>query len=261
MRAIWTGALSFGLVHIPVKLYPAIASQKISFRQLHQACQTPIRYQKVCPTCRKELAEEEIQKGFEYQKGKFVLFEPEELERANPKRENIQIQAFHKSKEVDPLYFDKSYYLEATAGGTKAYRLLVEALESKEAVALALFQLRTHESLCLVRPTDGLLTLTTLFYAQEVRKSDQFLKSREETTEGELEMAKTLIDNLSRPFQPEEYENQEQAVLMELVEKKLKGEEIATAPQISGQVIDLVEALKASVEATAKPKKRTRKKA
>ena len=260
MRAIWKGALSFGLVHIPVRLYSATSPQKLSFRQLHKKCHSPVRYKKFCPTCQRELAEEEISRGYEYQKGKFVLLEDEELAQTSQDHENIQIKAVHAQTEVDPIYFDKTYYLEASEGGVKAYSLLRQALLDKSAFALALIKLRTKSTLCLVRPYgDTLLSLTTLFYADQIRSSEEISHSLTETVPEELKMAHSLLDNLSASFQPEKYSDEERQAIEELIEKKLAGESIAVAPPSEGKVIDLVEALKASVEAT-KPR-RTRKKA
>jgi DNA end-binding protein Ku len=262
MKAIWKGALSFGLVHIPVRLYPAISRGEIHFRLLHKECRSPVRFKRFCPACNRDLEEEEIIRGYEYQRGKFVLLEGEELSAAISRRDNIQIQSFHNLSEVDPIYFDKTYYLEAQEGGQRAYSLLREALAQRNTVALALFQLRTKDSLCLVRPfAHNLLALTTVFYADEVRSIEEFSSGRIQAEPQELAMANTLIENLTAPFQLEKYSDQKQQAMEKLIEEKLKGEELTEAPvPATGQVIDLVEALKASVEATGKPK-RARKKA
>lgn len=259
MKAIWKGAVSFGLVHIPVRLYPATSRNEIHFRLLHKACRSPVRFKRFCPACQQDLEEGQITRGYEYQRGKFVLLDGEELAGTNPQREHIQIQSFHSLAEVDPIYYDKTYYLEAADGGVKAYSLLRQALAEKSAVALALFQLRTKNSVCLVRPfADNLLTLTTLFYATEVRSTEEFSSGQVQVAPEELKMAYTLIDNLTVPFQPEKYDDEQRIAMEKLIAEKLKGEDVVQAPVATAQVIDLVEALKASVEATKPTKKRAR---
>jgi DNA end-binding protein Ku len=261
MKAIWKGALSFGLVHIPVRLYPAVSRHQLHFRLLHKKCKSPVRYKKFCPACKLDLEEEDIVKGYEYQKDKFVLLDDDELSETQAAQENIQIKSFHALSEIDPVYFEKTYFLDAPGGGAKAYGLLLQALTEKGTVAVASFQLRSKNSLCLVRPYGALLSLTTLLYADEIRSPEELSSGPVQATEEELKMAHVLIDELTEPFQPEKYNDEQQLAMEKIISQKLKGQEVVEAPAPgTGQVIDLMEALRESVEATHSTKKRARKK-
>lgn len=269
MRTLWKGAVSFGLVNIPVAMYVATEKKDVKFNYLHQQCMTPIQYRKFCPSCDKEISPEEIVRGYEYQKGNYVVINEEDLERIPLENtKTIDILDFVNLAQVDPIYFDKSYYLEPSAGGEKAYTLLIEAMQQTSKVALARVVIRSKQSLAALRVKDRYLLMETLFFPDEIR-SPQSLSSGLEPSrlhENELKMAVSLVDNLSTDFDPGKYSNEYRQALWEMIEAKIAGQEIVS-PQPSaqpGKVVDLMEALKASIQLAEKnqaPKKRTRKKA
>lgn len=269
MRTLWKGALSFGLVNIPVAMYVATEKKDIKFNYLHQQCMTPIEYHKFCPNCNKEIGPEEIVRGYEYQKGNYVVINEEDLERIPLENtKTIDILDFVNLAQVDPIYFDKSYYLEPSAGGEKAYTLLIEAMQQTSKVALARVVIRSKQSLAAIRIKDRYLVMETLFFPDEIR-SPQSLNSGLEPSrlhENELKMAISLVENLSTDFDPGKYVNEYRQALWEMIEAKIAGQEIVS-PRPSaqpGKVVDLMEALKASIQLAEKnraSKKRTRKKA
>lgn len=259
MRSLWNGSISFGLVNIPVKMYAATQRQSIKFRYLHSKCQTPIKYEKVCPVCQTEVQDEEIVYGYEYDRGRFVIIDEEELHALPSKQSRtIDIIDFVDLAEIDPVYFDKTYYLEPNQGGTKPYVLLRQAMEATQKVAIAKVQLRSKESLAAIRTTHNALVLETMFFPDEVR-STQTLSGLEQPVdihENELKMAINLIENLAEEFDPQKYTDNYRKELLELIEQKIAGEEVVTpkAPPKTGKVVDLMAALEASVKATEKNK-------
>lgn len=268
MRTLWKGAVSFGLVNIPVAMYVATEKKDVKFNYLHQQCMTPIEYHKFCPSCNKEISSDEIVRGYEYQKGSYVVINEEDLERIPLENtKTIDILDFVNLAQVDPIYFDKSYYLEPSAGGEKAYALLIEAMQKTSKVALARVVIRSKQSLAALRVKDRYLLMETLFFPDEIR-SPQSLSSGLEPSrlhENEVKMAVSLIDNLSTDFDPGKYSNQYRQALWEMIEAKIAGQEIVSPrPSVQpGKVVDLMEALKASIQLAEKdraPQKRTRKK-
>ena len=257
MQALWKGALSFGLVHIPIKIYPATQRKDVSFNQLHSVCGSRIRYLKFCPHCQREVAQDEIVRGYEYDKDRYVIVTDEELaDLAVEGTRTIDIQQFVQLEEIDPIYFDKTYYLEPADGGQKAYHLLRQALQQTRRIALARVVLRSKGSLCCVRVRGDVLVMETMFYPDEIR-SPQALEGvtgRVALSDRELAMAVQLVENLSEPFNPEQYDDEYRRALIALINEKVRGEEVtrAPAPPPTERVADLMAALEASLRATAK---------
>ncbi len=275
MRTLWKGAVSFGLVNIPVKMYVATENKDIKFNYLHQECMSPVQYRKYCPRCDREINSEEIVRGYEYQKGNYVVINEEDLERIPLENtKTIDILDFVNLPQVDPIYFDKSYYLEAAPGGEKAYSLLIEAMNKTSKVAIARVIIRTKQSLAALRVKDKVLLMETIFYPDEIRSPAGLSQGLEtgKLHENEVKIAVNLIENLSVDFEPGKYHDEYRQALRELIGAKIVGKEVVNAPAVSdkGKVVDLMEALQASVklaeesrknnEGTAEgKKKRTRK--
>lgn len=265
MRPLWKGAISFGLVSIPVKMYAATEQKNVKFNYLHRECKTPIKYQKVCPACEREVDAGEIVKGYEYQKGRYVVLEDEDLENLplNSMR-TIDILDFVNLEEVDPIYYVKSYFLAPEEYGAKPYRLLFEALGNTGKIAIAKVFLRTRENLVTVRRYSNCLLMETMLFPDEVRQAENIpeLDRAVEIHENELTMAENLINNLSSKFEPEKYSSDYREALLKIIHAKIDNDEIEipALPQ-QEKVIDLMEALKASLAATEKEKvPKTRKK-
>lgn len=261
MHALWKGAVSFGLVHIPIKIYPATQRKDVSFNQLHQVCGSRIRHLRFCPHCQREAPPEEIVRGYEYDKGRYVIVSDAELESlALEGTRTIDIEQFVRLEEIDPVYFDKSYYLEPADGGHKAYHLLRNALLETGRIALARVVLRTKGSLCCLRVRDNVLVMETMFYPDEIRSpvslpglAEPAAGARAAPTQRELAMAVQLVENLSEPFDPDRYEDEYRRALLALINDKVRGQEVARAPvpPPSQRVADLMAALEASLKATA----------
>ncbi|HWO54416.1 Ku protein [Paenibacillus sp. FSL M7-1455] len=256
MHTVWKGAISFGLVHVPVKMFSATEDKDISMRYVHKECGSPLSYVRKCPVCEKEVQWEEISKGYEYEKGKFVLFEKDELEQiAEQANKSIAILDFVDLSEIDPIYFQKTYYLAPDQAGGNAYQLLKEAMSQSGKIGIAKISIRSKSSLAAIRVLDNCLAIETMFYPDEIRPVSQVpnLPENIAVNEKELGMAQMLIDQLSTPFDPEKYTDDYRARLLELIEHKVTGEEIKIAPaKQETNVIDLMAALQASIEA-AKP--------
>lgn len=255
-RAIWRGTISFGMVSIPVKLYTATDSQDVSFRQLHAADNAPIRLVKRCSADGKDLDNDEIVKGFEYAKEHYVLIDDGDLEKLPiPSKHTIELTAFVKADEIDPVYYEKTYYVEPEEVGRKPYALLVKALQEKDLTAVAKIAIRTKERLCALRSGPGGLVLETLFYADEIRKPESEMPEMK-VSEAEMKVAYALIELLEEPFDPTKYKDEYRDALMQIIEAKLEGHEfVAPAePAAATPAVDLMAALKASVEAAKKRK-------
>lgn len=268
MRSLWKGALSFGLVNIPVKLYAATESRDVHFHLLHRVCHTPIRYRRVCPACDREVEGEEIARGYELANGEYVLVEDEDLAALPlPSGRAVEILDFVRLDEIDPVYFEKTYYLEPADGGAKAYALLREVMRRRGRVALAKVALRHKESLACVRVFGGadgagagarggegggagVLVLETMFYPDEVRSFAELESARRpaEVAERELAMAEHLVESLSVAFDPERYRDDYREALLRVIEEKARGREVV-APEVRepARVIDLVAALEESI--------------
>ncbi|MBO8127330.1 MAG: Ku protein [Firmicutes bacterium] len=260
MRTIWKGAISFGLVHIPVKLYAATQENSLKFNYLHKECHTPIKYEKVCPACDRKVDKGEIVWGYEYEPGKYVVLEKEDFESIPLETtKTIDIIDFVSLAEIDPIYYANSYYLAPAEGGQKPYSLLLKAMQETGKIAMAKVVLRKKEALASLRVYQNqALVLETMFYPDEIRSLEQIpeLDHEPKIHGNELKMAVSLIENLSEPFQPERYKDNYRLALIELVHSKIEGEEIAvpTAGQGRAEVIDLMTALEESIKATKEEK-------
>jgi DNA end-binding protein Ku len=273
MRTIWNGSLSFGLVSIPVGLAVAQQRQDVSFRTLHRECGTPIKQKRWCPHHEREVEPDELVKGWEVAKGQYVVIEDSDLEAVELKRSrSVELIRFVPLEQVDPLYFDRGYYLAPAADevGRRPYALLLRALEETTMAAVGKFVLWGKENLCLVRPVDGALVLELLYYAEDVRSSAEISEAVAEidVKKPEVDMARQLVESLAGDFDPSDYANEYRGELRAMLEAKLAGEEIVQPePQPEeAPVIDLVEALKKSIaqakgpEPSAAPRKPARRK-
>jgi DNA end-binding protein Ku len=256
MHTVWKGAISFGLVHVPVKMFSATEDKDISMRYIHKACITPLSYVRKCTTCDKEVEWEEISRGYEYEPGRFVLFEKDELEQINGEaNKEIKILDFVQLTDIDPVYFQKTYYLGPGETGAGAYSLLMESMQQTGKIGIAKVSIRSKSSLAAIRVIDNCLAMETMFYPDEIRSITQVpnLPEKPVVQEKELQMAKMLIDQLSTSFDPEKYKDEYRGRLLEAIEHKVAGEEIQTAPEPNKMsVIDLMSALQASLDATKK---------
>jgi DNA end-binding protein Ku len=233
-RAIWSGSISFGLLNVPVKLYSAVSKKSVSFRELRASDGSRVRHKRVAESDGEEVPYEEIVKGYEIAPDQFVTITREELEELDPKKTRaVEILDFVDLDDIDPIYFDHPYYLGPDKGAEKAYKLLVEAMEESRKVAVARFVLRNRESLAALRPMDGVLTMATMRFADEVVSpeeiSDAFEAPDSEPAKRELDMAKTLIDSLTSDFDADKYRDEYREDLLALIERKAKGEEIVAA--------------------------------
>ena len=258
MRAIWKGAIAFGMVTIPVKLYTATEQKDVRLRMLCTKHEAPIQEKRVCSEGGEELAWEELSRGYEVKKGEFVVLEPEEIDAAKPESSTtIDIGDFVEASEIDPVYFEKSYFLEPTEVGAKPFSLLKRALEETERVALARVTIRTRERLAVLRAYEDTLMVETMFWPDEIRSTGtlDLPEGKEASVRAkELEMARSLVDSLADRFKPESYTDAYRAALEELIEQKMRGEtRNAKRRKPEPKVIDLMEALKASVDQATKP--------
>ena len=252
MRPIWKGAIAFGMVTIPVKLYSATEQRDVRFRLLHRDDGAPIEEKRFCTRDGKEVAWEDLVRGYEVSKGEYVILDPEEIEAAKPESSTtIDIGDFVEATEIDPVYFEKSYFLEPAEGGDKAFSLLRAALEETKRVAIARVTIRTRERLATLRAYDGTLVLETMFWPDEIRSTDILdLPKGEEgrVRDKELQMARTLVENLADRFRPESYTDEYRTALEKLIQQKSRGEtRNAKRRKAEPKVIDLMEALRASV--------------
>jgi DNA end-binding protein Ku len=262
-RSIWTGAISFGLVTVPVKLYSAVSRKTVRFHQLNGQTGVRIAQRRVDPSTGDEVAYDDIVKGFELSPDRYVRIEPEELESLEPKKtKTIDIEDFVELADIDPIFYDHPYYLAPGAGGAKPYRLLLDAMRETGKVAIARVVIRQKESLVAVRPMrDGdVLGMSTMLFADEVvdpGKVDELEAVGEvETSKRELDIAKQLVDSLAGDFEPERYHDSYREQVMDLIERKAAGEEIAVQPAAEEEeepVPDLMAALKASLDAVREP--------
>lgn len=248
-RAIWSGVISFGLVNIPVKLFGATHSEDISFRLIHEACGTPVERHWWCPYDEEEVAWDDLVRGYEYEKGKFVLLTDDDFDKVPiTSRHNIEISAFVAESEVDPLYFERTYYLAPDKRGDKPYALLLEALGDESLLGIATITIRKKQQLCAVRPHQGALLLETLYYPNEVDLEHGVDLSGTSVAKQDVKLAKQLIAQLTRPFDPAEYEDEYRTAVMTLIDAKLEGKEVETPPERDTAVIDLREALARSLK-------------
>src|ERR687889_651587 len=244
-RAIWSGAISFGLVNIPVKLFSAVSKKTVRFHQIDAESGARVRQKRVGPDG-EEIPYEQIVKGYEIGPDRYVMISPEELEALSPqKTRTIDIEDFVDLDEIDPIYSDHPYYLAPDTGAAKAYQLLVDAMEDAGKVAIARVVLRSKENLVAIRPRDGVLAMETMLNAE----------SDVQTSDRELTMARQLIDSLSSEFEPEKYRDEYRDRVLDLIERKAQGEEIVieAPPEQPKEVPDLMAALEASIAAAKSP--------
>lgn len=256
--SVWSGTVTFGLVSIPVKLYTATTSHNISFNLLHQPCKSRINLQNYCPSCEKVVERSELVKGYQYEKNEYVIIEDEDLESIRPESSsNLDIFQFIDAKDVDPIYFDKAYYLGPDRGNDKTFALFTKAMQETNRAAVGKMTMRNHEYLALIRPgMDGLL-VHFMLYSDEIRENENKVSKDLEVRPKELQLAKQLIDNLYEPFEPEKFQDEYITKLEEMIEAKLRGRTLTViTPKAKPKVEDLMEALQRSVQQTRKAAKR-----
>jgi DNA end-binding protein Ku len=254
-RSMWKGAISFGLVTIPVAVYPATEEKSLKFNQLHDADMGRIRYKRVCSVDGEEVEFEHIVKGYEVEKDRYVVITDEDLDAVPVESSRaIDIQQFVDLDEIDPILFKKSYFLVPDETGAKAYALLRKALSDENKVGIAKVSFRDKEHLAALRFKDRVFVLETMFWPDEIRAAEfDTVDSDEKVRENEVDMAKALIENLTEPWNPEAFSDQYREALLEIVERKVAGEPIeAPAEAPPARVVDLMDALKASVAAAKK---------
>ncbi|CAB1254618.1 Non-homologous end joining protein Ku [Ruminococcaceae bacterium BL-6] len=247
--------ITFGMVAIPIAMYTATQDNDIHFNQLHKEDNSRIRYKKTCAHCGKEITAGDIVKGFEYDKDKYVVITDEEIEKIKTEKEkSIQILHFAQLNQISPVYYDKTYQAAPEAGGEKAFELLRAALMAEQKIAVGKTVMGTKDTLMAIIPREDGILISTMFYADDIRElQKQYTKPK--ISEAELNMAKTLINSMDTPFDPSQYKDEYQEKLRALIETKISGKEIVAAePESKGKVIDLMEALKASVEKAKKEK-------
>jgi len=262
-RPIWSGTISFGLVSVPVRMFSATESKELRFHFLDKHDLQPIGYEKVRRDTGKHVDPDDIVRGFEVEKGRYVTLDDEDLDRLDIElTKTIDICDFVDLDEIDPIYFRKAYYLAPQEGAEKPYRLLVRALEETGKVGIAKVVIRNKQHLAALRPWNGVLVLETMYYADEVRQPEQ-ADGKVRLQKPEVEMAKSLVENLSESFDPEKYDDTYRKELLDLLRAKAKGKALPEPePQEEGEVVDLMSALRESVERTQKnsrPRSRAKK--
>lgn len=255
-RSIWNGVISFGMVSIPVKLYTATEDKDISFRLLHKECGSRLKQLRWCPEHERAVEWDEVVRGYEYAKDEYIVMEDADFEKLPlPSKQTVELTAFVQAEQIDPIYYQKTYYLEPDEKGMKPYGLLMQALKDKELTGIAKIAIRNKEQLCAIRPMDGTLVIETLFYPDEIREVPTEV-SEQEFSDAEMKMAHTLIDLLHEDFDPAQYHDQYREALMQVIDAKLEGVEVGEVEVAKpAKVTDLMSALKASVEAAKKGKK------
>src|SRR3954465_10755718 len=258
-RSIWSGAISFGLVNVPVKLYSAVSKKTVRFHQLHDKDGVRIQQKRVCPADDEEVPYEHIVKGYEVSPDQYVIVEPGELEALEPRKtKTIDIEDFVDQEDIDPIYYDHPYYLMPGTGAAKPYKLLVDAMEDAGKGGIARVVIRQKEQLVALRPANGALAMSTMNFADEVVDPDKFDDKPDEveTSKRELDMAKQLIDSLTSEWEPDKYRDTYRDRVLELIEQKAEGKEIAVQPVEEPQPVpDLMAALEASVKAARQDNK------
>lgn len=263
MRSIWSGSVNFGLVNIPVTLHPATKSKSLSFRLLNKEDKHPVKYKKIDEAENTPLEKEEIVKGYEFEKGQFVVLEDKDFEAAEIKTgRTIDISDFVKIDQVDPIYFQKSYYLSPTKTSAKAYKILAEALEKEDRAGIAKVVMRNKQHLAVIRPKEGMLVLETMFYNDEIVLPAQLRSLVEdiEVSEKELTMAEQLIQSMSADYRADKYTDQYRNNIQEIIDAKIRGREISV-PEIQprAEVVDIMGALKESIEKVEEEKRAAEK--
>ena len=254
-RSIWNGVISFGMVSIPVKLLTATDSKDISFNLLHKECGTRLKQLRWCPTHERAVEWSEIARGYEYAKDEYVIMEDADFEKLPlPSKQTVELAAFVKAEEIDPIYYEKSYYLEPDEKGVKPFALLMKALKEKQLTGIAKIAIRNKEQLCALRPMNGSLVMETLLYPDEIRAAPEEVGDVD-VSKKELDMAFTLIDLMTEEFDPQQYKDEYREALMKVIDDKLDGIETeAVAVATPAKVTDIMSALKKSVAAAKKRK-------
>ena len=257
--SVWKGYLTFGLISIPIRLFSAARDEHISLNQLHKVCNTRIRQPQYCPTCQRMVERSEIVKGYEYEKDHYVLVDEEEVKKiAPPSAQTMEILEFVNLADVDPLYYETSYLAVPEEPGRKPYQLLMKTMEETNRAAIAKVAMHQREYTVIVRPRANGLTLHTMYYANEIRQVAEYGQTDSiQVKPEEINLAKQLVESLVADFEPQKYHDEYQERLKALLDAKLKGQEVTTAPQPQlAPVIDMMEALKKSLAAReAVPKK------
>lgn len=252
---VWKGHLTFGLVSLPVKLYSAARGETVSFNQLHKTDHSRIKQVTYCQAENKPIERSEIVKGYEYEKDRYVVIEDEEIKKVAPKTaKTMEILEFVKSSQVDPVYLESSYYLAPDEAGEKPYALLFEALRKTGYVGLAKVAMHNREHIVILRPGERGILMHTMYYADEIRKVEEFRTDTSLIREKELELATSLVESLAAEFAPEKYKDTYRENLLGMIRAKVEGQEVVEtpAPQMA-PVIDIMEALKRSLEVAKKP--------
>ncbi len=263
---MWKGSISFGLVNIPIKLHAATEDKDIKFRSLHKKCHTPIKYQKICPSCEEEVNVDDIVKGYEVTKGKFIEIEEEELKQLEAEKgeKAVEIIDFIQLSEIDPIYFNRSYYMSPDGGGSKAYGLLRKALTESQKAGIAKIIIRSKEQLAVIRVFEETLLMETIHFPDEVRKASEVpnVPASNEVSKKEIDTAILLIDQLTTPFEPEKYQDEYRSKILELIEQKQNGQDLVTAKTVkpTEKMTDLMAALQASIDRSKPEKKVTKRK-
>ena len=246
---VWKGHITFGLISIPVRMYAAARGERISFNQLHNVCHSRLKQPLFCPVCNRQVERSEIVKGYEYEKDQYVLFNESELDKIQPPSAKVmEILEFVKLDEIDPLYYESSYYVVPEEAGLKAYDLLMEAMKETGHAAIAKLYMHQREHIVIVRPGTKGLTLHTMYYSNEIRAAEGMPAGKVGLKDQEKKLATQLIESLSGPFEPQKYADDYQTSVRTLIDAKLKGREVAEVAQPHlAPVVDLMEALKKSL--------------
>jgi DNA end-binding protein Ku len=270
-RAIWSGAISFGLVNIPVKLYSAVSKKTVRFHQLDSKDNTRIQQKRVNPNTGEEVPYEQLVKGYELSPDRYVIVKPEELEAVEPKKTRmIEIEDFVDLEQIDPIYYDHPYYLAPGTGAAKPYKLLLEAMKATGKVAIARVVIRSKENLVAIRPHEDVLTMETLLFGDEVVSPEDLGEiegvDEAKATKKEVDMARQLIDSLEAEFDPSKYRDEYRETVLDMIERKAEGQEITVqeTPDEPEEVPDLMAALEASIaqgKRQSKPKAKAKTKA
>jgi len=251
MRPTWKGSISFGLVYIPISVYPATREEKLSFRQLRKTDLSPIKYKKVAEADMKEVPADQIVKGYEYEKGRYIIMSDEDFEKVRiESTHSIDITDFVDLDDVDPKFFYKPYFLEAQKGGEKAYYLLHKALSGTGKIGIAKVVIANREYLAAVKPDGLFLVLELMHFASEVLKPEELNRPKTDLNDKELKMANALIESMSSDWQPEKYRDEYRDAVMEIIETKAKNKQLPPAPAAaprSTNVVDLVKVLQESI--------------
>ncbi len=248
---VWKGTLSFGLLAIPVKLYTAARSQRMNLHQLHKVCHTRLKQPLYCPQCNRQVDRSEVVRGYEYEKGRYAIVNDEEIKKITPPSSTVmEIVGFVKQEQIDPIYFDASYFMLPDKDSEKPYALLLKTLEDSNRVGIATVTMHQREYTVFIRPRKNGLTVHTMYYANEIRQVAGYRKAEKDVKlkPAEVKLAEQLVESLSQDFKPEQFHDKFQENLRALIEAKQKGKTVAAEPKPApGRVIDMMEALKKSL--------------